>query len=119
MIFFENLENAIEKTRKQEKEELIENETNIEDSNITKEEWELAHKLNAIEEFTIDRFEEDIAILENRETGEMLEIVKNQLPDKIQEGDILKRIRGKYVKNQEKTQETAERIEKKMKDLWQ
>ena len=33
---------------------------------VSENELELAQKLNAIEEFSIDRFEDDIAILENK-----------------------------------------------------
>lgn len=94
------------------------NPLNIEAPNISKEEVELAEKLDAIQEFSIDRFEENIAVLENRDSGEILNIELENLPEGIKEGDILKCINGKYVLDKEKTEEEAESIKEQMDSLW-
>lgn len=86
--------------------------------NISQEEIELAKKLDAIEEFTIDRFEGDKAILENRQTREMIDELIERLPGNHKEGDILKRINGKYIFDEEKTLDVEKKIENKMKNLW-
>lgn len=112
--FLENLGQAIEKTISKENNKKIE----VENENITQEEIELAQKLEAIEEFTIDRFEGEIAVLEDRKTGNMINVNKNKIPDIATEGEILKRINGKYIVDKEKTQEVSDRIKNKMDDLW-
>ena len=68
---------------------------------VSENELELAQKLNAIEEFSIDRFEDDIAILENRITGEKKDIEKSKLPNEVKEGSIVKCINGKYIYDEE------------------
>ena len=85
---------------------------------FSQEEIELAEKLDAIEEFTVDRFEGDIVVLEDRKTGNMINVNKDEVPDIAREGEILKRINGKYMVNKEKTQEVSDRIKNKMDDLW-
>ena len=105
----ETLENAVEKTKTS---------VDIKGSNLSNDEVELAKKLDAIEEFTIDRFEGDIAVLEDRNTGKMVDVKKEDLPQDVKEGDILDKINGKYTVNEEKTLETKERIKDKMKRLW-
>ena len=125
MDIFENLGEAIKETL----ENVIEkNNTNIDTkrSNLSNDEVELAKKLDAIEEFTIDRFEGDFAVLEDRNTGkmldvkkeDMLDVKKEDLPENVKEGDILDKINGKYTVNEEKTLEAKERIKDKMKKLW-
>lgn len=49
--------------------------------------------------YTIDRIEENIVILENRETKQTIEVNKNILPNKIKEGDILDYINNEYIIN--------------------
>lgn len=49
--------------------------------------------------YTIDRIENDIVVLENRKTLEIIEVYKNLLPNNIKEGDILDFIDGKYYIN--------------------
>lgn len=69
-------------------------------------------------EYTIDRFENDIAICEDRDTKEMINIQKKDLPEGIKEGSILKYRDGKYSINIEKEKEVSERIKEKMDKLW-
>lgn len=117
MDIFENLGDAIKETL----ENVIEkNKTNIDTkgTNLSNDEVELAKKLDAIEEFTVDRFESDFVVLEDRNTGKMLDVKKEDLPKDIKEGDILDKINGKYTVNQEKTLEAKERIKNKMKKIW-
>lgn len=39
--------------------------------------------------YAVDRFEEDIVILENMVNGEIIEAEKNELPEGVHEGSIL------------------------------
>lgn len=110
--------NFLEKIQEVAKKTIEENKIKLENTNISQEEIELAQKLEAIEEFSIDRFEGEIAVLENRKTGSITNIERNKLPENIKEGDILKKINGKYSLDAEKTVEESNRIKNKMKDLW-
>ncbi len=103
---------------KEVKNKVDEQNINIEGSDITQTEVDLAKKLNAIEEFSIDRFEDNIAVLENRESGKTVQVERNKLPDNIKEGDILKKINGKYILDEQKTIEETNRIKDKMNNLW-
>lgn len=67
----------------------------------------------------IDRFEGDLAVCENRETKQMINIEKSDLPDDIKEGDIVKKINNNYELDFEKTKEIEERINEKVKDLFE
>ena len=112
--FIEKIQDITKKTIEENKESALE----IENSNIDQTEIELAQKLNAIQEFSVDRLEEDIVVLENRENGNSINIEKSKLPDDIKEGDILKSINGKYIPDKEKTIDETNRIKDKMNDLW-
>lgn len=121
MNFLENLGEAIEKTIEASKQKLDNKnspEINIKDSNISTNEIELAKKLDAIEEFTVDRIEEGIAILENRKTLKTENVEAKKLPKEIKEGDILNKINGKYFINEKQTKEVTKRIQEKMNKLW-
>lgn len=112
--FLEKIQEISKKTLEEKQESNIE----IEGSNINSTEIELAKKLNAIQEFSIDRFEEDMVILENRENGNRINVERNKLPSNLKEGDILKCINGKYSLDKERTQEENNRLRSKMNDLW-
>ena len=86
--------------------------------NNNSEEIQLAEKLGAIEEYTVDRFEGDYVVLENRKTNKMKNVKKEILPKNIKEGNILQYVNGKYVFNEERTKEENNRIKDKMKNLW-
>ena len=80
---------------------------------------ELTNKLEEMESrFTIDRFEGDVAVLENRDTGEMLNVSKKDLPQDAKEGTILKLNKDKYETDPEEQKIVADRIKNKMKNLW-
>lgn len=112
--FFEKLENAVEKTLQNQK-----NIENIEIQEVDKEEIELAQKLDAIEEYIIDRFEENIVVLEDRKTGKMKNIKKNIIPDNCKEGDVLKCINGKYFLDKKETNKKENEIKEKYNNLWE
>ena len=86
--------------------------------NTISEEMELAKKLDAIEEYSVDRFEGEYAVLENRKTNEIKHVKKDMLPENIKEGSILQYVNGKYTYNEERTQEEVNRIQDKMNKLW-
>ena len=86
--------------------------------NNTSEEMELAKKLDAIEEYSVDRFEGEYAVLENRKTNETKNVKKDMLPENIKEGSILQYVNGKYTYNEELTKEENTRIQDKMNKLW-
>ena len=82
------------------------------------EEIELAKKLDAIEEYSVDRFEGEYAVLENRKTNEIKNVKKDLLPTNIKEGTILQYVNGKYLCNEEVSKEEINRIQEKMNKLW-
>ncbi len=71
----------------------------------------MTQRLDMVEEYTIDRFEGNKAVLENRKTGEMKNIEKNKLPKEAAEGNILNYVNGKYFLNQEKTHDIERDIQ--------
>ncbi len=80
---------------------------------------ELTNKLEEMENrYTIDRFEGEIAVLENRDTGEMFNVDKKDLPQDIKEGTILKINNNKYEIDIEEQKKVEERIKNKMNKLW-
>lgn len=107
--FFENLNNAINQ------EKISQNTIKPITDDV---ELELAQKLDALQEFSVDRIEENIIVLENRENGEIINIEKSKLQFKVQEGDILKYINGRYILDEEKTRSETESIKEIMDDLW-
>lgn len=114
---FEKIANEIQNNfKKNVDEKKIEN---IHNENINTEELELAQKLNAIDEFTLDRFEGNIAVLEDRNTRKTKNIDKNKIPKYTKEGDILKCINGKYYLDKERTKEIELDIQNKYKNLWE
>lgn len=69
------------------------NKTNINNS-FSKE---LKKSIEKKSHFSIDRFEGEFAICENKETNEMVNIHKSLLPKNCKEGDILKLENGVYI----------------------
>lgn len=111
--FLEELEKSIEKTINKQTEKINKVE------GIENEEIELANKLDAVEEYTIDRFEENMVVLEDRKTGKAKNIEKEKMPENTKEGDIIKCINGKYFLDEEKTRKLENEIEEKYKNLWE
>lgn len=73
---------------------------------------------NEIKEYTIDRFEGDFAVCEDRDTGEMVDFKRDDLPQNAREGSILKYSDGKFEIDSKQEQEVSERIKQKMDNLW-
>ena len=67
--------------------------------------------------FTLDRFEGNFAILENRNTKEMTDIPISNIPSNAKEGDILKLSNGSYVVDYEETRTVSDKIREKMDNL--
>ncbi len=63
--------------------------------------------------FSVDRIEEDIVVLENRTTKEIINVDKNILPNNLKEGIILDYINGKYIINEDYTKEIKKDIRNK------
>jgi len=68
--------------------------------------------------YTLDRFEGDFAVCEDRQTRQMINIKKDKLPDGVEEGSVLKYKNGKFELDKEKQEEIEDRIKKKMDNLW-
>jgi hypothetical protein len=67
--------------------------------------------------YTLDRFEGDFAILENRSTKKMTDIPISNIPSNAKEGDILKLSNGSYVIDYEETSIVSNTIRDKMDNL--
>lgn len=118
MSFWHNLEQAIEKTQQIENDPYKKQEKLISRDQITPEEWEVANKLNAIQEYVIDRFEEGIAVLEEQTTGKMEHVLQSKLPEQAKEGDCILCIHGKYAIDKNQTQARENKIGEKTNELW-
>lgn len=114
MNLFENLKKLVTNEKNISESETI----TVTNDEISQDEIELAQKLDAIEIFTVDRIEDDIVVLENRRTQEIVNISISELPNEIKTGDILKMVNGKYFIDEEETKSVEKRIEDKMNDLW-
>ena len=67
----------------------------------------------------VDRFEENIAVCENRETGEIINIHKSELPEDVKEGDILVKQNNKYIIDYQEKSKIEERIKSKIQNLFE
>lgn len=59
--------------------------------------------------YTVDRFEGEYAILED-EYGRLYDVLREELPTDLREGDILQENEGKYMINEEETAKQREKI---------
>ena len=114
MNLFENLKKLVTNEKNISESETI----TVTNDEISQDEIELAQKLDAIEIFTVDRIEDDVVVLENRTTQEIINIKISELPNNIKSGDILKKINDKYFVDEEATKSFEKQIEDKMNDLW-
>ena len=98
--------------------EINTNKTNIspEGSNFSSELTNYINKTNY--SFSIDRFEGEFAVCENRETGEFVNIPKSELPEGCKPGSILKFENGKYVLDIEKTKKEQEIVKNMVSNLF-
>lgn len=80
---------------------------------------QIIERLDKMEkELVIDRFEEDIAICEDRKTGKKYEISKENIDKDLKEGDIIKEEKGRYIRANDIQETVEKRIEEKMNNLW-
>ena len=70
------------------------------------------------EELVIDRFEENIAVCEDRKTGKIIEIPIEKIQENVKEGDVIKQVEGIYKKDIERQEEIETEIEDKMNKIW-
>ena len=68
--------------------------------------------------FSIDRFENNFAICENRETGEMVNIPIVELPENAKEGSIIKFENGQYILDIEATKKEQQEIKNLVDNLF-
>lgn len=68
--------------------------------------------------YSIDRFEGEFAVCENLETGEMINIRIDLLPDGIKEGSIIKFDNENYILDAETTKEKQEKIKNIVNNLF-
>ena len=111
--FLDKIQEISKKTVENSNQEFTKN-----NSDLSQTEVELAQKLDAIEEFSVDRLEENEIVLENRKDKSTVILNRKELPKELQEGDIVKRINGKYILDTSKTISERERIKDKMNNLW-
>ena len=64
---------------------------------------ELKKSIEKFVSFSIDRFEGNFAVCENKETNEMINIEKSLLPENCKEGDIIKLENGVYILDKQST----------------
>lgn len=68
--------------------------------------------------FSVDRFEGDFAVCENRETGEFVNIPLSELPENIKQGSIIKFENGNYILDIESTKKEQEEIKNLVDNLF-
>ena len=90
-------------------------------SEISKLTNDLENEIKKLEEniWVVDRFEEEFAICENTKTKEIKKLEKSILPNNIKEGTVLKYNNNKYKLDIEEQKKIEERIEAKMRKLWE
>lgn len=82
---------------------------------------EIESRLKIMEDgkdYTVDRFEGDLAVCEDRQTKKVVNISKDKLPKDCKEGTILLCENGKLKIDKEKQKEVEDRIKEKMNNLW-
>lgn len=67
--------------------------------------------------YTLDRFEGDFAVLEDRNSNKMIDVPISKLPSNAKEGDILNFSHNTYSINSEETKVVSDRIRQKMDNL--
>lgn len=67
--------------------------------------------------FTIDRFEQNTVVLENRITGKIYIVSVDRIPSNVKEGDILTFLNGEFKFDANKTKSTSDRIQNKFDKL--
>lgn len=68
--------------------------------------------------FSIDRFEENIAVCENLDSGEFFNIPISSLPKNIKEGSIIKYENGKYILDIKTTENKKQEVKNLVDNLF-
>lgn len=68
--------------------------------------------------FSIDRFEDNFAVCENRQTGELINIPISELPENAKEGSILILKNGKYLLDIESTKKEQKEVKNLVDNLF-
>ena len=68
--------------------------------------------------FSVDRFEGDFAVCENRTTGDFINIPISELPENVKKGSILKFENGIYILDIESTKKEQEEIKNLVDNLF-
>lgn len=79
---------------------------------------ELKNSIEKTTYFSIDRFEENFAVCENKSTNEIVNIDKSLLPYNCKEGDILKFENGVYVIHKSRTESEKNEIKNMVDNLF-
>lgn len=66
-----------------------------------------------MKKYIVDRIEEDIIVLEDEETKEMINVKKDDIGIKVNTGDLIEFKDGKYTINKEETESRKKRIKNK------
>lgn len=61
--------------------------------------------------YCIDRIEDNIAVLENLETQEMIDVSLDELPEGIKDGTVLKYVNDKYELDLDEEEQRSNEIE--------
>ena len=67
----------------------------------------------------IDRFEGNIAVCENRQTKEIINIERSKLPENVREGDVIIFSNNKYSIDYQERNKIEERIKSKVENLFE
>jgi len=67
--------------------------------------------------YSIDRIENSLAVLQNIETLELIDVEIDKLPNDVTEGDILLYNDGEYTLDKDTTAKRKENIKKRFNDL--
>ena len=68
--------------------------------------------------YVVDRIEEDIVVLEEQESGEIINMNLSKIPFIIKEGDVIIYENDEWNSSIEEKEIIDDRIKKKMEDLW-
>lgn len=92
--------------------------SNIKNELLKKQYLSLIKQIDNNQIFAIDRIEETLAVCENRETREIINITLSDLPADVSEGDIIIYRNNKFELDEKQKETIQERINNKVKDLF-
>jgi hypothetical protein len=72
--------------------------------------------MDHLEAYVLDRYEGEYAVLQNK-NGRTFDVLRDELPLNVREGDILHENEGSFVMDEKLTQESREKLKKLYADL--